>query len=178
MFAENIQPISFQPLNLQVCKEIQLARMRRMCVFLFLFRRMWWIVFLAFSLKLRIQTLLSVAPTRSVFWRTKQFQYSCAYDAISHIKYNEVDELVYLIKGINTPSVKRQAAALKFWRLPWCLGMGLGPILERHNAFQWDLATWCAAWRSVWLWLKFEGLGHCKVTVPRPHLIVIHSMVL
>ena len=45
-----------------------------------------------------------------------------AYDAISRIKYNEVDEAVCLIKS--------------------------------------------------------EGHGHCKVTVPRPHLIVIHSPVL
>ena len=47
-------------------------------------------------------------------------------------------------------------AALKFCCLPWRLGMGLGLILEHHNAFQWDLATWRAAchsaWRSVWLW--------------------------
>ena len=34
------------------------------------------------------------------------------------------------------------AVALKFWRLGCRLGMGLGPILERHNVFQWDLATW------------------------------------
>ena len=36
----------------------------------------------------------------------------------------------------------------------WRVGMGLGPILERHNVFQWDLAAaaadvWRAAWRSV-----------------------------
>ena len=30
--------------------------------------------FLVFTLKLPIQTLLSVAPTRSVFWRATQFQ--------------------------------------------------------------------------------------------------------
>ena len=45
-----------------------------------------------------------------------------AYDAISRIKYNEVDESVYLIKS--------------------------------------------------------EGHGHCKVTVSRLHLIVIHSPIL
>ena len=28
------------------------------------------------------------------------------------------------------------AAALKFWRLGWRLGMGLGLILKRHNVFQ------------------------------------------
>ena len=33
------------------------------------------------------------------------------------------------------------AAALKFWRLGWRLGMGLGLILEHHNVFQWDLVT-------------------------------------
>ena len=27
--------------------------------------------------------------------------------------------------------------------------MGLGPTLERHNAFQWDLAAWRAAWHSA-----------------------------
>ena len=32
------------------------------------------IVFHAFTLKLPIQTLLSVVPTRSVFWYTTQFQ--------------------------------------------------------------------------------------------------------
>ena len=36
--------------------------------------------------------------------------------------------------------------------LPWRLVMDLGPILERHNAFQWDLAAWRAAWRSVCLY--------------------------
>ena len=30
------------------------------------------------------------------------------------------------------------------WRSTWHLGMGLGPILECHNAFQWDLAC---CWR-------------------------------
>ena len=52
---------------------------------------------------------------------------------------------------------KRQAsvAALKFWRLGWRLGMGLGLILKCHNAFQWDLAaaTDADAWRSVCLYL-------------------------
>ena len=42
------------------------------------------------------------------------------------------------------------AAALKFWRLGWRLGMGLGPILERHNVFQWDLAAAAAAWHAAW----------------------------
>ena len=32
--------------------------------------------------------------------------------------------------------------------------MDLGPILERHNAFQLDLAAGHAAGRSVWLCLK------------------------
>ena len=32
------------------------------------------VIFLAFTLKLPIQTSLSVAPTRSVFWRAIQFQ--------------------------------------------------------------------------------------------------------
>ena len=51
------------------------------------------------------------------------------------------------------------AAALKFWRLGWWLGMGQGPILKHHNVFQWDLAAAAdaddddddAAWRSVCL---------------------------
>ena len=38
------------------------------------FGRICLIVFLAFTLKLPIQTLLSVAPTCSFFWRTTQFQ--------------------------------------------------------------------------------------------------------
>ena len=33
---------------------------------------------------------------------------------------------------MNTPSVKRHGKRQN-------LGMGLGPILERHNAFQWTL---------------------------------------
>ena len=40
------------------------------CVALQVFGRMCLIVFLAFTLKLPIQTLLSVVPTHSVFWRT------------------------------------------------------------------------------------------------------------
>ena len=86
--------------------------------------------------------------------------------------------LIYsFVKGINTPSVKRQAAALKFWRLPWRLGMDLGPILERHNAFQWDLATWRAAWCSVGLCLKdvLQGTNipvqkHSPFTLVHAHL--------
>ena len=38
------------------------------------FGRMCPTVFLAFTLKLPIQALLSVAPARSFFWRTTQFQ--------------------------------------------------------------------------------------------------------
>ena len=38
------------------------------------FGRMCSMVFYAFTLKLPIQTLLSVVPTHSLFWRTKQFQ--------------------------------------------------------------------------------------------------------
>ena len=37
------------------------------------------LVFLAFTLKLSIQTLLSVAPTRSVFWHATQFQQKRAH---------------------------------------------------------------------------------------------------
>ena len=46
-------------------------------------------------------------------------------------------------------SDKRQMAALKFWRLGWCLGMGLGPIFKHHNVFQYnvDAATAAATWR-------------------------------
>ena len=36
--------------------------------------RMYSVVFLAFALRLSIQTSLSVAPTHSVFWRATQFQ--------------------------------------------------------------------------------------------------------
>ena len=43
------------------------------------------------------------------------------------------------------------AAAFKLWHL----GMGLGPVLEHHNVFQWDLATWCSTWISVWLCPKW-----------------------
>ena len=39
-----------------------------------LFGRMCSILFLAFTLKLPIQTLLSVVPTHSVFWHATQFQ--------------------------------------------------------------------------------------------------------
>ena len=39
-------------------------------------------------------------------------------------------------KSMNTPSVKRQG---KRQGKRQNLGMGLGPILERHNAFQWTL---------------------------------------
>ena len=41
------------------------------------------IVILAYPLKLPIQTLLSVAPTRSVFWRTTQFQQTSTPQVIS-----------------------------------------------------------------------------------------------
>ena len=51
-----------QPINWQNFREHQL--LLGMCS----------VVFPAFTLKLPIQTLLSVAPTRSVFWRTTQFQ--------------------------------------------------------------------------------------------------------
>ena len=37
-------------------------------------------------------------------------------------------------KGTNTPSVKRQRQGKR-----QNLGMGLGPILECHDAFQWTL---------------------------------------
>ena len=50
------------------------AEILQNCVVDQVFRRECSIVFLAFTLKLPIQTLLSVAPTRSVFWRASQFQ--------------------------------------------------------------------------------------------------------
>ena len=40
----------------------------------------------------------------------------------------------------------------KQWRSLQHLGMGVGPILELHNVFQWDGDTWDAAWRSVCLY--------------------------
>ena len=56
---------------------------------------------------------------------------------------------------------RASAAALKFWCLGWALGMGLGLILEHHNAFQWDLAAApdadAAAWRSVCLYPYSES---------------------
>ena len=47
---------------------------------------------------------------------------------------------LYKVKGC-PHRASAAVAALKFWRLCWCLGMGLGPILECHNAFQLDLAA-------------------------------------
>ena len=41
-------------------------------------------------------------------------------------------------KGINTPS---GSGIFEVLTLAMMLGNGLGSILERHNAFQWDLAT-------------------------------------
>ena len=50
------------------------AEILQICVAYQVFGRMCRIVYLAYPLKLSIQTLLFVAPTRSVFWRTTQFQ--------------------------------------------------------------------------------------------------------
>ena len=44
------------------------------CVVQQVVERMYWIVFLAFTLKFTIETSLSVVPTHSVFWRATQFQ--------------------------------------------------------------------------------------------------------
>ena len=64
------------------------------------------------------------------------------------------------VKAVNTPSVKRRGC-IGIHLLHLFLGMDLGPILERHNAFQWDRATWrtawCSAWRSVCLYPKLES---------------------
>ena len=52
-------------------------------------------------------------------------------------------------KGITTPdvkqSVKRQIYIESMVPLALPLGMGLGPIFERHNAFQWDFPTAAAS---------------------------------
>ena len=57
--------------------------------------------------------------------------------------------LLLLLENVSNPSRtdmvlafkprthRAAAAALEFRRLGWCLGMGLGPILEHHNVFQW-----------------------------------------
>ena len=50
------------------------AEILQNCVVRQVFDRMCLIVFPAFTLKMPIQTLLSVAPTCSVFWRATQFR--------------------------------------------------------------------------------------------------------
>ena len=58
------------------------------------------------------------------------------------------------LKAVNTPSVKRQASdwiPLDPLCTGWCLGMGLGPILERHNVFQWKPERYHCSWCSVWV---------------------------
>ena len=83
------------------------------------------------------------------------YQNSNAIVSIISHGNSKTGNFFYYSKRITTPSVKRQAAASKFWRLGWCLGMGLGPILEHHNAFKWDLAAWHAAWRSKQVEITF-----------------------
>ena len=60
------------------CSEMQgcahFAEILQNCVACQVFDRMSSIVFLAFILKLPIQTLLSVLPTLSVYWCATQFQ--------------------------------------------------------------------------------------------------------
>ena len=69
----------------------------------------------------------------------------CVYSLQVKTKDHSVLSLLVALRYKHTErqasSVKCQAAALQFWRLGWRMGMGLGPILERHNAFQWDLAA-------------------------------------
>ena len=52
-----------------------------------------------------------------------------------------------------------------WWCFPWCLRMDLGPILEHHNVFQWDLAASHDAWE--WIWDPFWSITmHSNGTLP------------
>ena len=78
----NVEKVLFLPIQLATHKRATTSTMGcarfveilQNCVARQLPGRMCSIVFLAFTLKLPVQTLLSVAPTHSVFWRTTQFQ--------------------------------------------------------------------------------------------------------
>ena len=65
---------------------------------------------------------------------------------------------------MNTPSVKRQGKRQN-------LGMGLGPILERHNAFQWTLTLPLPLPLDVFIPLIEELLGSNPLTAIFCHQI-------
>ena len=62
---------------------------------------------------------------------------------------------------MNTPSVKQSVKRQDPMQV---YGDAWKPILEHHNAFQWDLDAWRSAWRSVCSPLK-EGILPGQITI-------------